>query len=132
MTPDEIDNMEAGPDLDALVAERVMGLVWDESLCRVCGWKLTPDYCRPDNCSMRPMPLRQADGHAAHSTDIAAAWGVVEYLKHHGFSHFQVWGHLDVWHSAFANVDHEFWSNEVMAPTAPLAICRAALKAVQK
>ena len=64
-----------------------------------------------------------------YSTDIAAAWKVVEHLRMRGFFQFQVWNYLYVWHASFANADFSFADLEVDAPTAPLAICRAALKA---
>src|SRR4051812_26529004 len=35
--------MTSGRELNALVAEKVMGLVWDEERCRVCGWPLAAD-----------------------------------------------------------------------------------------
>jgi len=41
-----------------------LGRQWDETKCRVCGWKLVPDGkdgCWKSNCSMRPVPKVRAD-----------------------------------------------------------------------
>lgn len=60
----DFDSMPAGPKMDALVGEHLMGWKWDESDCRICGWPIVPNSepgCWADNCSMRPAPERRAD-----------------------------------------------------------------------
>ena len=98
-----------GPDLDALVAERVMG--WREV------W-------------IEPRSGR-ARGHAAsnrifdvppHSTDIAAAWRVVGKL-----ADLTLWEGGGHWNARFG-IDS--WDDTMSGDTVPEAICRAALKAV--
>lgn len=79
--------MNAGRELDALVEEKVMGFVWNEARCRVCGWPITDlevagrAYCTKDSCALRPRPEHRADDPAPYSTDIAAAWEVVERFQ---------------------------------------------------
>lgn len=96
-----IDAMEAGREMDALVARQVMG--WPEQDCH-------------------PGALAWAGW--SPSTDIDSAWDVVEKMieKHrvdlHGLRGGKDWR---CWVAGFDHAD---------APTAPLAICRAALKAV--
>lgn len=120
--------MPAGRELDGLVAERVMGRCPHREQrryvhqsdtgfeCVACG----KDVYGRENCP-------------AYSTSIEAAWQVVEKLKADGWwiaveheapdDPERAWGaclspnpHLPVWE---------------MAETAPLAICRAALMAVE-
>jgi hypothetical protein len=131
----DIDTMEAGSELDALVAEKVME--WNGthdvqyvdldtwySWCKNCGklgedgeighWE--PGMDQPKGCAVPPR----------YSTDITAAWEVVEkmprleLIKYPGGHFFAGTGYAD----------EDGWEFEAEAPTAPLAICRAALKAV--
>lgn len=131
--------LTAGRELDSLVAERVMGWVWDNSRCRLCGWplaELAEDGCVIDNCSQRPLPSKRADEPAHFSTNIVAAWTVVEYLKKH-IEMFDVgWSpsHGGEWYCVFLKIQNvsarEVAWKAVRAHTAPIAICLAALKAV--
>lgn len=98
----DIDSLPAGRELDALIHDKVMGLEW---------------------CIEHP-ELQP------YSTDISAAWEVVEKLNHHGFL------------LSFLNTRSpgnrylvEFRDKGdyvAAADTAPLAICRAALKALSE
>lgn len=118
--------MEAGRELDALIAEKVMGLQpWpvQEFSERVFRAALVPQGHDPLPCSC-----------PKYSSDIAAAWDVVERLRdfkhpedeHAGFTVWQYWkgGYAAgwSWHEAEYGVE--------LADTAPHAICLAALKAV--
>ena len=88
LTRDAILALPAGPALDALVAERVLGHRWPADRCRVCGFTLAASRaqgCVPDNCSQRPVPPRRADDPPRYSTDIAAAWPVVEHMRAAGW-----------------------------------------------
>ena len=120
LTEQAIDAMEAGPGMDALVALQVMGQtrvgdcgLGDES----CGGKYEPPcdrwYCLPP-----------------YSIDIAAAWQVVEHLR----------TKLDIDSEVVIVVYQGSYNCQferdvaarviaVNADTAPLAICKAALKA---
>ena len=137
----DIDKLEAGPETDVLMAERVMG------------WKTLPNpdgsitiynqadkylgliWCEVDypDCGPYWQP----------STDIAAAWEVIEKLADEGHCPGLIYddnGHWalslegaqdvpigpdpqDIATSFFVNAD--MWCD-----TAPLTICRAALKVV--
>jgi Phage ABA sandwich domain len=99
------EELIAGREFDALIAEKVMGWPGD-------GLSASPTY-REQN-----MPH--------FSTDIAAAWQIIERARE-----FDLWFNPDQRHwgcylafpSGFARVDAD-------NPSAPLAICRAALAAV--
>jgi hypothetical protein len=102
--------MGPGRELDALVAEKVMGIS-RRSL------ELIPEELKP------------------YSTDIGAAWDVVEHVRMKlEFYHFSF--HTgDEFEVEFSRLDGRFLQGEDTiamgrAKTAPLAICLAALKAV--
>lgn len=132
--------MLAGRDLDALVAEKVMGypaFAWQAvpilaehvyqdfdtaSPCLVCGRFDGSAFCLPH-----------------YSTDIAAAWEVVERLKVEPFKGRELV--LEIYVSAEVPDETEVsvqWFDDdqgygpfyLLAKTAPHAICLAALKAV--
>lgn len=128
--------MEAGRELDALVAEKVMG------------WKLENyETSEPASTDRHYLDASRNDGWAwvgretdieawqwQPSTDIAAAWEVVEKLLPCQFtlgSPEKESAKGDVWYAEFGEwVDHLFQGEEATAPTAPHAICLAALKAM--
>lgn len=128
---DNIDEMPAGRELDDLIATNVMGWhrnygpFWLYSDGRqVLDWTVDPLPPGWENASMsdrfRP------------STSIEAAWLVVEKLKESKWSVcVEDTTPAPNWWVCFAHniEDKEFHAE---APTPPLAISRAALKAVQK
>jgi len=82
MTRDEILAMEPGRELDALVAEKVMGWAWGDMDSGLEGllppqdfrvYGLTPLLIFDDLGHLHGMPN--------YSTDISAAWGVVEKMN---------------------------------------------------
>ena len=109
---DKIDNLEAGPELDRRIILDVMGWKpWEGEFCQGMSgefWCIgSLDYETPQFCP---------------STDISAAWEVAGKLN--GFSIGRSGGDgswMCSCHGALAQ-----------AETAPLAICRAALKAVRR
>ncbi len=103
MTHDEILNMPAGQDMDMLIAENVLML--DNN-----GWNELFFHNR-----------------TKFSTDISAAWEVVEKIESIGKS----W---EMWANTKEPLIHVRIGNKrtCRAVTAPLAICRAALLAVMK
>lgn len=133
-----IDTMPAGREMDALVAEKVMGLTWDEKRCRVCGWPLVPQGeqgCWVSNCSLRPRPERMADEPAHYSTNFGMAYSVVEHLRARGlaFDSYGSGAHEagHPWTDAiFLDLDGDGQEHMARAETFCLAVCRAALKAV--
>jgi len=134
MTTKEIDNLEAGSKMNALVAEKVMG-------CKVeykhkgapeepsCGC----NERRPHNQLWNEL---SDDLLADYSTSISAAWEVLEKFRGNGKEWELVIG-LNNYTISNMDCEGQFlpgWTYNdgiilVDAPTAPLAICRAALKA---
>jgi len=129
------DEMEAGTEMDIAVARDVMRWhQWD-------GEEGDYDGPYPVFCDWGDGGLTvyvdegDEDGSKrfAPSTDIAAAWEVVEKLKFDGTGLFFAleYDNNEIWDAAFyypslGDGGMPKWKN---APTAPLAICRAALKA---
>jgi hypothetical protein len=123
MTRDKILNKPAGREMDALVAEIVMG------------WEYIPDKQeRKTWSSTHWVNWKDSKGKTqllvlSYSTDIAAAWQVVEKtmlldnydLMKDGENY--IFGH-------YGKNGIDPWTEFVRASTAPLAICRAALLAV--
>lgn len=107
MTNDEIDKLEAGSELDKLIAEKVMG------------WRVVDDrgsYHAYDGETW----LGILADYFPFSTDIRAAWEVVERI---GLSVLKI---NDGWQARrYVGAYDICSSNDV---TAPMAICRAALK----
>lgn len=118
--------LEAGPELDTLVAEKVMG------------WKSCHDHMGneqwdtglhirniPENPTMKV--FRYGPSPWSPSTDIASAWEVVEKLKQeHGYSvSVNCAGVVAPWG---CEINNKF----VWESTVPLAICCAALAAVEQ
>ena len=139
MTLEEIDAMQAGPEMDALVAETVMG-------CKISYNHGGDPYC---NCSESHPHNRFWDEIcddllADYSERIAAAWEVVEKLATLDFDielTLSSKGPHDDPERYYCGVQYgddnapwkpEFRYCQIWASTAPLAICRAALKAVVK
>ena len=129
--------LTAGRELDALVAEQVMGE------------KLIPDgHC--DECRSLGGPIMLSEyGYgppASYSTDIEAAWAVVEKLiamtvpykdtvmhrvvftlEHHEVNRING---PNQWNARIMLLPEPGQWEDIDAATAPLAICLAALKAV--
>jgi hypothetical protein len=108
--------MKAGRELDALIADKVMG--WE---------KCNESYLYFDGVIFRTLELTSY-GKFEPSTDIADAWLVVEKLRD---KNLEI--HLESQYNSFGERVYfcEF-SNILVAKeaeTAPLAICLAALKA---
>lgn len=113
--------MNAGPELDALIASKVMG--WTTQKAKSDGMEFD-QWLEPASVGF-VVQYRPPN----YSTDIAAAWEVVEKLQARflrvdvsainsdGFT-------VKIWVSEYA--DHIY----AMGDTAPLAICLAALKSV--
>lgn len=129
-------DLPAGRELDALVAEKVMGWTFQtfpEGACpEVRHWHRTS-----------PIPEERSPEWAASfigacppfSTDIAAAWTVVEKLRSLGFGvvidNLPSTSGRDVgWTVAVVGISTQD-AFAGTAHTAPLAICRAALSAVK-
>ena len=121
---------EAGRDLDARVAVEVMG--WTLADRRAMGWGdgppvwITGESSDDPNSSPTWQDFRP-------STDIAAAWEVVENLADAGWL-VEVSGkacHPGQWCAHVISVDGEHL-HDAVADTAPLAICLASLSALAR
>jgi len=133
MTSEEILKMEAGPELDRLVAERVME--WDEGKDFGIGESGIVRYIREG-----PKYFERTKIEAwAPSTDIKAAWEVMERLA----PHFEIKlfnamepqrsrGWKDVWVVDIQASQEGAPLHRSIDDNAPLAICRAALLAMME
>lgn len=129
----EIDQMEAGKELDALIAEQVFRMVW----CRLNRSDTTAILRWPDSTRnywpSQPTDRRILLSADSYSTDIEDTWKVTRKLNADGFL-FELFTQPDGDSAArfFRERNrkdmpkHGWWAT---ASTAPLAICRAALKA---
>lgn len=123
----DIDDMPAGCEMDARVAEKVMG--WTHN---GMWWSLPGETVETSRVGQPP----------EYSTDIAAAWDVAEKLKHMTAEDewfemgFNRKGDLKgLWWVSFTfHVEYEGDAPRTTASgnTAPLAICRLALKVVER
>ena len=117
--------MKAGRELDALVAEKVMGLI----AYKVQLVAPPPRVRTMEELQRIGVPLPR------YSTNIADAWEVVRkmgmvLIENSG----EAFGKLDEWNVQFVGHDKEgepHWVSE-SAETVELAICLAALKAVSQ
>ncbi len=118
--------LQAGPELDALIAEKVMG------------WKPNAKHPNLSGDGWWETENGGENGYLAvlpeFSTDIAAAWTVVEKMPRvlgHIYPSFdEESGKFLHWCAVVEN--SEPWSSArygAVGETAPLAICRAALRA---
>jgi hypothetical protein len=142
MTLEEVLDVSAGRELDALVAEKVMGWVYreywgqlvpsehlDAPMWSEWAQDKSGDVCRHPINRMPNIPYRgDKPWIPEYSTDISAAWEVVEKNK-------------EYWFFLMYSADMKQWwceyrvnkqKGRVTADTAPLAICRAALLAMSE
>ena len=133
------ETMKAGREMDALVEEKVMGGCAHRD---VAGWYHEgPEGDRTLNCG-------QCHGRPSvpgYSTDIAAAWQVVEKLTGFDTNRDKPWWSVCVFNAQPGQIMAVVYQCQpgnriddardviagAIASTAPLAICRAALAAVE-
>jgi hypothetical protein len=128
--------MKPGRELDAMVAEKVMGLGEPKHQLMPCGLESLPVAIYTcANCDHETDSRKDVDGceyYPPYSTDIAAAWEVVEKLGDKDFA-LERWPEIPV---KFRRPDWKYRAtfdrsvNFSDGTTAPHAICLAALKAV--
>lgn len=111
--------MNPGRELDALIAEKVLGWSWDEKTA------ISPSGSR--NAVKAGDPFWWLP---EYSIDIAAAWEVVEKMKQLDFNFtLQNDSFISGWEAAFSKANsHTVWFRE---ESAPHAICLAALQALR-
>jgi hypothetical protein len=131
MTKDEILNMPAGREMDALIAEKVMG--WKRPPSGN-GWNVTTLFKRktPDGQNLQVAWV--GDGMVEFSADISAAWEVVEkmnQMKWRFYSRSITYNDGLIYKSIAAQFQNEHAlgidTGYIDAETMSLAICRAAL-----
>lgn len=133
-------SMEAGRELDALVAEKVMGWKWWRRENPITGQKWLAESAAPHAsmvgaaipCEVESDLMPEAFDGPDYSRSIAAAWTVVEALKLRSPQHDIHIEHIEGqgWSvSCCYSQDEGGWAD---AETAPLAICKAALGAIEK
>jgi hypothetical protein len=139
LSAEQLDQLPAGQELDALVAEKVMEeakpLVGHEDVHleprKSCGgnWLCWPEYDRGDMCEWAPAPF---------STDIRAAWEVAEKMNEELWKRGIVFEMGNNPHNPkrawwvnliFAEQNGRHETEIISAEIMPLAICRDALKA---
>jgi len=113
----KIRNMKPGRELDALVAEKVMGWTYGHP----CPEGMDCLHWADEKGKVRDYKPPQ------YSTDIAAAWEVVEKMSEQ-WPQYQLAKIEDGW-SVMWGFDGYGWP-EATGKTAPEAICKAALLAV--
>ncbi len=120
--------MQAGRDLDALIAE-MMGWTWDEKTAH------SPTGSRNDNRGKYEwwwLPK--------YSSDMAAAWEVVEHVrKYSGRNAFSLFGPSDESEAWFCGFERKWHGRQFeniydleAGDTAAHAICLAAIKAIKE
>ena len=108
--------MKPGRELDLLIAEKIMGLEIADSLVDELE-DYYPTYKVTDDEDWSELPVPK------YSTDIAAAWKVVEKMKNNHWP-FYLANYDNKWSCQFAKDSSHAISDQV-----PHAICLAALKA---
>lgn len=148
--------MKPGRELDMLIAENVMGETLEEELGYIdrngnTSFGNSPEYTRQkcENYARQGLGTKlitRKMAAKAYSTDIAAAWEVVEKIPRLKNKDTQSWGELNNCEDGFpfmlkktpngweAGWEGAYWAQECFAEalTAPHVICLAALKAVEK
>lgn len=128
--------MKPGRELDALVAEKVMGLpviAFEGAPCPDCGGEMR--YCGARSWCHSACHEWKYSPYRAYSTDIAAAWEVVAYMENHLRGVLTLGSPCDdnpKWRAVFTKkwvADLESYPQGVEhGVTAPHAICLAALR----
>lgn len=124
-----VDEMPAGREMNALIAEKAMG--WTVFYGEYKGYELFDD-----EVAQGYPPKEEADGVPFeipyYSTDIAAAWEVVEILGKHGYTAHIEWKGSNRVYAATAEVTFVkcIYTEGHGVGALPEAICRAAFKAV--
>ena len=118
--------MEAGRELDALIAAKIFGL--QPRPIRIIGRTVTNDVGTTKEYTMRDgREGVSATALPRYSTDIAAAWEVVGDMLSRKNGHVDLSIEPDGVSCVFTSYEQD---GEALASTAPLAICITALKAV--
>lgn len=143
MTRDEILNMPAGREMDVLISDKVFGMRLEKNYGLAGGY-----YWVGNGVHFGERPANDVE---EYSTDIAAAWKVVEKISEmllseklsapNGYNYLTLsqLGYKTGYAASFDCLFNDNWYEDITeykfaarAETAPLAICRAALLAVME
>lgn len=108
----ESDKIEAGLELDTLIASRVMGYICQHE------WYEGAGGIRCSRCFIH---------RKLYSTDISAAWGIIDEVRKKTDRAFFLENVAGRWRTTFTFIPGGRLDCYGHADTAPLAICRAAL-----
>lgn len=118
--------MIAGRELDALIAEKVMGLM--EFSAHAGPHKASMGWGKPGDTVLQLIQLPN------YSTDIAAAWTIVKFIDAWGLANEFKLGqdYEGLWNCIFKGTrkGKPFRGEDYNGDTAPHAICLAALKVI--
>lgn len=127
-------DLKAGPEFDALVAERVMGIVpcddWEPINLGSGGGPAVMKRCAHENGACYSTVVYGGGGCPRYSTEIRYAWEVVEWMRKRGLGvKINICGHDCGGKEFSAAIEDESDGREwrAAADSMPLAICRAAL-----
>lgn len=124
------NTLTAGKEMDAAVAEKVMGWHLVKAPFGPRGWSEWQDM----NGTAFRSGTSQSGAGFHPSTEITAAWQVVEWMRQSGWfglvGHREWGGYDGEMYAEFSKPDGPEPTYWARANTAPLAVCRAALAAV--
>lgn len=135
---EQILKMEAGREMNRLIANKVMGFVpcnvWLYGNLGAAGGAISMNNGCEHSGKCYPADEKLPFGGPRHySTDIAAAWEVVEKLDYFSLEKITANNDDKSYIVRFVTqINNEMQVTNTIAPTAPLAICRAALLAVME
>ena len=138
MNRDEILNMPAGKEMDALIATEIMGretVELQDAFCPYCGEEMR--FCGTRSWCSQCKEWRYSP-YMEYSTDIAAAWEVVLHEMDKGGCPNLVNDDDGHWALSFDGTNNILCTMQtsfiddprLWCDTAPLAICKAALLAL--
>lgn len=128
------NELEAGPELDALIADKVMCMVPCENWFVQRYTELGPIWFGgAANCGHGALHYCYPKGSPAkYSTNMEAAWTVLEKLSADKWRAIHIGNTDSGWNVQIDRSERALDSACDSSPTAPLAICRAALKAIEE
>ena len=124
----DYDQMPAGPEMDNLIADRIMG--WKQTALDVFCYEFEPKRGVPiwTGRGENPGVASQGRGYLTFrpSEDIRDAWWIVKEID--GCLHLREHGEQGCWEALFCH----YPESKSHGDTAPLAVCRAALKTAKE
>jgi len=137
----EILDMSPGRELDFIIARDIMGWTYDEEWGQI----VPQGHCKPSELwseyewsekgySRHPVGMMGGVAYMGdkphireYSTDIADAWMVIEETRKRGWNPYIEGSIFGKWICMFQDIHSPNSTGRILADTAPLAICLAAL-----